>query len=257
MSVISVPYHLDERLPAFEAPVEADETITLLLPESGHWQRMAVLYDTVADTVAKAVSEGDRPVVVSGDCTTSLGVVAGLQRAGVQPSIVWFDAHGDVHTPRSSLSGYLGGMPLRLLVGAHPEVIADLLGLAPVPEASVTLVDGRDLDPPEAEYLETAEITRCSVDELVLPDGPIYLHVDFDVIDCEELPGLLFPVPGGPSRKKVAKAIRKVLETGRVVAVGGACTWHAGHGSAAVAGPVLAPVFATEAVVEAVPEAVS
>ncbi|GAB2860615.1 arginase family protein [Actinocorallia aurea] len=243
MSVICVPYHLDERLPAFEAPVEADETITLLLPDGGHWQRMAVLYDTVADAVAKAVSEGDRPVVVSGDCTTSLGVVAGLQRAGVQPSIVWFDAHGDVHTPRSSLSGYLGGMPLRLLVGAHPEVIADLLGLEAVPEANVTLVDARDLDPPEAEYLESARITRCSVDDLVLPEGPIYLHVDFDVVDSGELPGLLFPAPNGPSRKKVAKAVRKILETGRVVAVGGACTWHAGHGAAELAEPILAPLL--------------
>lgn len=237
-----MPYHLDERLPGFEAPVEVDEIITLLLPKAGHWRRMAVLYDTVADSVAKLVGEGDRPLVVSGDCTTSLAVVAGLQRAGVSPSIVWFDAHGDVHTPQTTLSGYLGGMPLRLLTGANPEVIADLLGLVPVPERQVTLVDGRDLDPPEAEYLAEAQITHCRVDDVddpVLPDGPIYLHVDFDVIDSEELPGLLFPVPGGPSRKKVGKAIRRVLDTGRVVAVGGACTWRPGHGTAALVEPIM------------------
>ncbi|WP_344246769.1 arginase family protein [Actinocorallia libanotica] len=242
MSVICVPYHLDERLPDFEAPIEADETITLLLPEAGHWRRMAVLYDTVADSVAKLAGEGDRPVVVSGDCTTSLAVVAGLQRAGISPSIVWFDAHGDVHTPQSTASGYLGGMPLRLLVGANPEVIADLLGLEPVPERRVVLVDARDLDPPEAEYLAGAAITRCQVadvDEPVLPDGPIYLHVDFDVIDSGELPGLLYPAPGGPSLKKVHKAIRRVLDTGRVVAVGGACTWTSGHGAAALVEPIM------------------
>ena len=237
-----MPYHLDERLPEFEAPIEADETITLLLPEGGHWRRMAVLYDTVADSVAKLVGEGDRPVVVSGDCTTSLAVVAGLQRAGVSPSIVWFDAHGDVHTPQSTLSGYLGGMPLRLLVGANPEVIADLLGLRPVPERQVVLVDARALDPPEAEYLSGAQITHCQVEEVdepVLPEGPIYLHVDFDVIDSAELPGLMYPVPDGPSRKKVGKAIRRVLDTGRVVAVGGACTWVPGHGSAALVEPIM------------------
>ena len=119
---------------------------------------------------------------------------------------------------------------------------ADLLGLEPVPEHRITLVDARDLDPPEAEYLAGARITRCEVadvDEPLLPDGPIYLHVDFDVIDCGELPGLLFPVPGGPSRKKVAKAIRRVLDTGRVVAVGGACTWLPGHGAAALVEPIM------------------
>jgi arginase len=127
-------------------------------------------------------------------------------------------------------------------VGAHPEIIADLLGLEPVPEQRVVLVDARDLDPPEAEYLDGAGITRCEVadlDEPLLPEGPLYLHVDFDVIDGGELPGLLFPAPGGPSRKKVAKAIRRVLDTGRVVAVGGACTWLPGLGSAELVEPIM------------------
>lgn len=239
VSIIYVPYHLDDRLPGLEFPLPPDETVVLELAEGLPWRRMAVLYDTVADSVAASVRGGNVPTVVSGDCTTALGTVTGLQRAGVNPSIVWFDAHGDVHTPQTSASGYLGGMPLRLLVGACPEVIADLLGLQPVPEQQVTLADARDLDPPEAEYLAQSKIKHCPVNELEIPDGPIYLHVDFDVVDSEELPGLLFPVPGGPSRKKIAKAVQKVLDTGRVVAVGAACTWHPGNGAAALVEPIM------------------
>ncbi|WP_344829564.1 arginase family protein [Actinocorallia longicatena] len=234
-----MPYHLDERLLELDVPVEADETITLELAEGLPWRRMAVLYDTVADVVAAAVKDGEVPYVYSGDCTTSFGTVAGLQRAGIDPSIVWFDAHGDVHTPQTTLSGYLGGMPLRLLTGACPEVIAVLLGLRPVPEEKITLVDARDLDDPEAAYLEGSAITHCEIGDLVVPEGPIYLHVDFDVVDPEQVPGLLFPAKGGPSLKKVARAVRKVLDSGRVVAFGGACTWAPGQGAGEAVRPIM------------------
>jgi arginase family enzyme len=59
----------------------------------------------------------------------------------------WFDAHGDVQTLETTASGYLGGLPLRLLVGYRPELIATGLGLRPVPEHQVLLVGARDLDP--------------------------------------------------------------------------------------------------------------
>ena len=52
-------------------------------------------------------------VVASGDCLTALGTVAGLQAAGADPAVVWFDAHGDVQTPETTSSGYLAGMSLR------------------------------------------------------------------------------------------------------------------------------------------------
>src|SRR5207237_1135173 len=93
------------------------------------------LYGKVGGGVAGTVAAGDRPTVVSADCTTSLGTVAGLQHAGLDPGIVWFDGHGDVQTLETTASGYLGGFPLRILVGYRPELIADALRLRPAPEA--------------------------------------------------------------------------------------------------------------------------
>jgi arginase len=52
---------------------------------------------------------------VLGDCTTALGTVAGLRHAGMDPGIVWFDAHGDVQTLETTASGYQGELPLRPL----------------------------------------------------------------------------------------------------------------------------------------------
>lgn len=229
MTTIYVPYHLDERLDGL-VDEPADTTVTVEFPEDTDlWGRLAVLYDRVADEVSKA----DSPVIISGDCTTALGTVAGLQRRGEDPAIVWFDAHGDVQTLETTTSGYIGGMPLRVLVGYRPELIADRLGLRALDEDRAVLVEVRDLDPAEADYLKESGIRRYQIQDLELPEGPLVLHVDLDVIDGAELPGLLFPVPGGPSMADVLAKVEEIIATGRVVAVDLACTWRPGHGAEA------------------------
>lgn len=233
---LAVPYHLDEHLPGLDFPLDGAEAVRAHLGGGGPWERMAVLYDRLADVVAGAVSRRELPVVASGDCTTALGTMAGLQRAGVTAGVVWLDAHGDLHTPDTTSSGYLGGMPLRLLAGGCPELISDRLGLRPVPEEQIVLAGARDLDPPEARYLSGARIGVCDVGGLAaaeLPGGPLYVHLDADVIDPAEIPGLRFPAAGGPGRGAVASALSALAGTGRVAALGIACTWRPGHDAAA------------------------
>ncbi len=242
MSVICVPYHIDERLLALDVPLPPDDTITVDLPDGDVWERIATLYAKVARSVAAEVGAGSCPVVISGDCMTSLGTVTGLQAAGIDPGIIWLDAHGDVQTPETTASGYLGGYPLRLLAGYRPDLITARLGLRPIAEENVVLAGARDLDPPEISYLAGSRIQQRQVAELDparLPAGPLYVHVDLDVIDSGILPGLRFPAPGGPGPADVAGAVRMLLGTGRVAAVGIGCTWYPGNGAAAIAGPQL------------------
>jgi arginase len=235
MSVIQVPYHLDEYLPDLDVPLPPDTVVTAELPAGDVWDRLSALYSGLAAAVASEAGRGGRPVVLSGDCMAALGTMSGLQQAGVGAGIVWFDAHGDVQTLETTTSGYLGGLPLRLLMGYRPELIAARLGLRAVPEQQVALVDARDLDPPEVSYLAGARIRRSEVGELDaagLPDGPLYVHLDLDVIDAAQLPGLRFPAPGGPSPAQVTGALSALLGTGRVAAIGVACTWYPGHSAA-------------------------
>jgi arginase len=236
VSIIYVPYHLDERLPDLGVALPDATEVAVDLPDADVWSRLARLYDAVADAVARAVRAGPAAagpaVVVSGDCTASIGMATGLQRAGLDPAVVWFDAHGDVQTLETTTSGYLGGMALRLLVGYRPELVAERLGLRPPPEERVVLVDARDLDPPEAEYLASARIRRLTLDELTaqtLPAGPLLVNLDLDVIDPAHLPGLRYPAAGGPDTPAFLRAVRTVLDSGRVAAVNVACTWHPAH----------------------------
>lgn len=242
VSVIGVPYHLDEYLPDLDLTPRPDQTITVPLTQGDAWGRLAALYSAVGQAVAASAGRGARPVVVSGDCTTSLGTMAGLQQAGIDPGIVWLDAHGDVQTPETTTSGYLGGMPLRLLAGYRPELIATRLSLRPVPEERIVLAGTRDLDPPEVEYLAGSRIHQCEVAGLgaaPLPDGPLYVHVDLDVISPDEVPGLRYPARGGPFAELVAGALRLLLDTRQIVAVGVACTWYPGRAAAAAVGPLV------------------
>jgi arginase len=250
MRLIRNPYHVDDYLPGLDLPLPASEVATGEVPAGDVWERLGVLYSGVAAAVAGMAGKGSPPVVVSGDCTTSLGTVAGLQRAGLDVGIVWLDAHGDVQTLETTASGYLGGLPLRLLVGYRPELIARRLGLRPVAEYQVILAGARDLDPPEVTYLAESQIGRCEVADLgtaELPDGPLYLHVDLDVIDSAYLPGLRYPAPGGPGPAEVATAMSNVLGTGRVAAVGIGCTWHPGHGNAELVSPWLTAALGGDA----------
>lgn len=231
MTLLLVPYHLDQRLPDDEFPVAADRVVSKALQGESLWSRVASLYDLVGDAVATA----KHPLVVTADCTVALGVVAGLQRLGVDPSIMWFDAHGDLHTPATSASGYPGGMVLRMLLGDGDPTVAEATGLTPVAPERVTLVDARDLDAPEIEYLADSPIRHVPADAATPPDGPIYLHLDLDVIDAASLPALRYPVTPGPTPDQLRDAALRILETGRVAAMTIACTWHPGRNASAAA----------------------
>lgn len=231
MPVLVAPYHLDEYLPALATAVPSAEVV-LGAPPAGAtpWARFGSLRELVAGAVERLAgsSGAERVDVVTGDCLLAAGTVLGLQRAGVDPAIVWFDAHGDLHTVDSSTSGYAGGMALRVVAGHRPPEWGDAGGLRGVDESRVVLVGARDLDPPEVEFLAGSPVRQVAVEDLdaaALPEGPLVLHVDVDVVDAADLPGLRFPVTPGPSSAAVADAVRRVLATGRVVAFDVACAW--------------------------------
>jgi arginase len=235
VTTIVVPYHQDERLADALIPLPPGAEYLVLqpyLPEGDIWQRLLALDDAAAKQIAAAVQLGGRTTVISGDCLVALATLAGVQRAGLDPALIWFDAHGDVHTLETSTSGYLGGLSLRLTLGAHAELLAGPLGVRPLREERAVLVDARDLDPPEAAFLAASGVRRSTVPGLdvdTLPPGPLILHIDLDVIDAADLPGLLFPAAGGPSTSQVVAAIRRVLATGRVTVLDIACPWHPTH----------------------------
>jgi arginase len=162
---------------------------------------LAKAHRPIVDFVYSVVERGDLPVSIAGDCAASLPVLAGLQRAGMSPAIVWLDAHGDFNTLETSPSGFLGGMPLAMMVGRGDLSIARKSGQKPVPEEDVWLIDARDVDPLEEVALRSSRINRLQIDSLdeLAFDRPVYLHIDNDIVDATDVPANNYPLSGGPS----------------------------------------------------------
>ena len=169
------------------------------------------------------------PVSIAGDCCTAIAVAAGVQRAGVDASLIWLDAHGDFNTWETSPSGFLGGMPLAMMVGRGEQTMCDAVGLESLKENRIILADGRDLDPLEAEAVRASEMVHvpdyADLLTMPLPDGPLYVHFDTDVIDCGQAQAFNYPAPGGPSVDLVNKVMQRLASTGRVVAAS-MSTWN-------------------------------
>jgi len=150
-------------------------------------------------------------------------VLAGLQRAGLDPTFFWLDAHGDFNTWDTSPSGFLGGMPLAMLTGRGEQTLMQSLGLQPLADTKVILSDARDLDPGERESLQASAVNHVRhFDELLswqLPEGPLYLHLDVDVIDPQAAPAMDFPVSGGPTMELVGAFLERLARTGRLAAL--------------------------------------
>ncbi len=241
VGAIAVPYFIGVAMPGLVTPRPCLE-LSPPLPDGSPQQRMAVLYRHLADRVAAEMS----PVVYAGDCLAAIGVLAGLQRAGIDPTLIWFDAHGDFHTWQTTRSGFLGGMPLAMIVGRGEQAIVDGVGLAPLDEGRVVLVGARDLDPGEDEAVAASAMTVIpSVMDLSgrdLPPGSLHIHVDLDVVDPRDMPAHNYPAPGGPSLGEMQAVLTRLAATGRVAAVSFS-TWNPalpGADRAAAATAVLA-----------------
>jgi arginase len=198
------PFFFEQPEPGLRAAVPAGADCALT-PVTGVADRspasLATLHRPIAAFVETCARDGVLPVSIAGDCAASLPVMAGLQAAGLEPVLVWLDAHGDFNTAETSPGGFLGGMPLAMMVGRGDLAIGRNAGLAPVAERDVWLIDARDLDPHERVALANAQINRLDMAGLagLRLTRPVHLHIDNDVVDAAQVPANNFPVPGGPS----------------------------------------------------------
>lgn len=177
---------------------------------------------------ADAVSSADGlPFALLGECTLVPGFLAGALRREPGASFIWVDAHGDLNTPATSHSGFIGGMPFAVIVGWWGEEHRAACGLSPIDEARCALVGARDLDPGEASMLDASQIVSTegiaeALDRLP-PDAPIVVHVDGDILDPEVAPGVDVPAVGGWDVARLRDELAVVAATGRLTALSLCC----------------------------------
>jgi len=227
---ILTPFFLDQLLPGLESLAEPGWSLNKpVLPKGAPQSRMSLLHEVIANQVTEAVQAGKRPVSIAGDCCSTIGVVAGLQRAGINPFVIWFDAHGDFNTWETTPSGFLGGMPLAMLAGLGEQTMPESVGLQSVSEEMIILTDGRDLDPQEQDLLEGSKVEHLTdvtgLLEYPLPSLPLYIHFDTDIINPIDAPAMSYSAPGGPRALELEHVFGFLVRTGQIAGVS-VCTWN-------------------------------
>lgn len=175
--------------------------------------------EAVAERFRAVLAAGAAPVAAINRCAVALATLPVVAQARPDAVVVWFDGHGDVHTPATTTTGYLGGLALAGPLGLW----ASGLGAGLTPDRAV-LVGARDLDPPERELVDGTALTLVPpgpalAEELAaaVAGRPVYVHVDCDVLE----PGIVpteYDVPGGLSLDDLRRCCTE-LARGEVVGV--------------------------------------
>lgn len=223
--LIQVPYYLGRehpdlsRGPGILAEAIGGETVVVPAPEPRPVpNEIADSFDVIRSVraaVSEAVQESRFPLVLAVNCFTSLGTVAGVGR---DVGVVWFDAHGDFHTPDSTTTGFLDGMGLAMLLGdGWDELRATVDGLRPMPAENAVLVQARDLEPTEADRVAASVLRRAdmgtledALDELASRAEAVYVHIDLDVLDPSVARANVLSVEGGLDAEQLERALEAV-----------------------------------------------
>lgn len=188
------------------------------------------LYSKLAAAIQQDCTDGQFPLVLSGNCGASLGTINGLHGLSEEPlGVVWFDAHGDFNTPDTSPTGYLDGMCLATAAGLSWKLMARAIpGFRPLKIEHIIHAGGRDFDPEEACLMKEKGVTTieaqqlhekgaCGALELALNAlrsrvKDIYLHFDVDVLEPDITPGNHYAVPGGLHPAQLREAFAMLRE---------------------------------------------
>lgn len=178
----------------------------------------------VAEVVEEHVRDGHLPIVLGGDCTISLGVVAGLQRVRPDVGVAYIDGDADLSSPERTRSGILDATGAAHLLGVATTALASIGVSQPMLQAHQLVLlgyDPYDHDSFDADLIAArpellhfsdadlrADVGRCALRALTRLEqrDAVLVHFDVDCIDSRELPLANFPTtePVSPCRPQWA-----------------------------------------------------
>jgi arginase len=185
-------------------------------PNAKNAAAVARIATETAAGVARILGTGQTPLVIGGDCSITIGVVAGFIHHGVRPALLYVDGGPDLYTPGTRPNGNLDAMVLAHLM-AIPGHIHDVAAIGPV----VPLLSARDVvsyghtlpeDDIERRLLDTLGVTHLHADEvhadavtsaerarrsIEMAEAPFVVHCDVDVLSFVDTPLADVPDSGG------------------------------------------------------------
>lgn len=185
---------------------------------------------TVADAVEGALADGAVPLVLGGDCTITLGVVAGAQRHDPTTGLLYFDGDADLATPATTGSGVLDAMGIAHFLGLADTELARIGVTVPMLTDERLALIGYDETDPEtfaAEILrdrpallrfadhqvrvDPAGCAAAAVGALESRTSSLVVHFDVDAVDSRDVPLANYPHYGTGVPLAAAGEVLRVL----------------------------------------------
>jgi arginase len=170
--------------------------------------------------------EGEFPIVVGGDHTCAIGTWKGVAHANRERGLIgllWIDAHMDAHTPQTSESGMLHGMPVACLLGYGYRGLTEIAEGARLDPKCVCLFGVRSFERGEAELLKKLGVRVFFMHEIekrgvaaalneamalvCCASGGFGVTLDLDAIDPGDAPGVGSPAEGGMRAAELLAAL--------------------------------------------------
>ena len=190
----------------------------ITMPEEGlqnlkNLNSVVATCEKIAEKGYSILQDGEKPLFIAGDHSAVMGSISASGTYYNDLGLVWIDAHPDINTDATTVTGNIHGMPVAALLGMGEKRLTRILSPKNklLPE-HIVMLGLRDIDPPEAEFLEKLQIKyytydrmmelgidRCLEESIAYLSGLAHIHISFDidVMDPAKLPGVSVPVPEG------------------------------------------------------------
>jgi arginase len=195
-------------------------------PRAQNAGAVARVAEAVAEAVGVAVDHGGTPLVMGGDCTVTIGLVAGYARTGTPPALVYVDGGPDLYTPETRAHGNLDAMGLAHML-ALPGHVPEVAGVGPsvpllTPERVVVYGDALPPGDHERDLVEGFGMTYVPADEVHSGVAPaarraraaaedaaaaFLVHFDVDVLTFVTAPLADVPEPAGLTLDEAAETL--------------------------------------------------
>src|SRR5216110_4056467 len=218
-----------------DLPAPIPETQELRDERKKYIREIAKVCHKLYQTALATLEDGAMPIVLGGDHSLAAGSVAAVadwarKTRNLPIGLLWLDAHGDMNTPATSLSGNVHGMPLAALLGPEPAELAKIGVVSPkVLPAHPVIIGVRNLDEREKVAVRDSrvhvftmkDIDRQGIASIIeqavalAGQGTAVIHVSFDMDVCDPLiaPGVGTPVKGGLNYRE-AHMMEMVADSG-------------------------------------------
>jgi arginase len=208
------------------------------------------IYERLAATISQSLKKNIFPIVLAGDHSTAGGTIAGIKMAYPKQrlGVIWIDAHVDIHSPYTTPTGNLHGMPIAVSLAEDNSTnkvnkpdketvdlwnkLKNVGGISPkINYKDIVFISDRDMEPEETYLLKkhkvkrfsTAEVKRNGVEKIARDTlvhlshcDLIYISFDVDCMDSSISKGTGTPVRNGITEKEAGSLCVRLIQSAKV-----------------------------------------